>query len=81
MQRQEEAPPAPAKKQRQNVMWNSSDNWPALYEALVTWRAEKHLPALDKDVQVVSAEAGCIPCTTFNSVEQHLGDLPITSDR
>jgi hypothetical protein len=53
--------------------------WPALCEALETRRAERHLPADDKDSQL-SIEAGCIPRTTLNSVEQRLGDLPITRE-
>jgi hypothetical protein len=75
-QYQEEAPPDPAKKQRQHVHWNSDDKWPALYEAMVTRCAEKYLPVVDKGIQI-SAKAGCIPHTTLNSAEQHLGDLPI----
>ena len=59
--------------------WSSVYNWPALCEALETRRAERHLPAADKDSEL-SIEAGCIPRTTLNSVEKRLGDLPITRE-
>jgi hypothetical protein len=76
---QEEAPPAPVKKRCLKVNWSSDYNWPAICEALETRRAERDLPAADKDSQL-SIEAGCIPCTTLNSVQQSLGDLPITRE-
>jgi hypothetical protein len=78
VQHQEEAPPAPAKRRHPNVNWKSTANWPALCDALETC-AERDLPAVDKGTQL-SIEAGCIPCTTLNSLEQRLGDLPITRD-
>jgi hypothetical protein len=59
--------------------WSSDYALPAMCEALATQQAEIDLPGADKDSQL-SIEAGCIPPTTLNSVEQRLGDLPITRE-